>query len=179
MSLCGCGDGGNPKLTMMDACNYIRAQESVQWYGRESLERNVARLGDKSEHGWSYRALKSHRFIEISMVTHHSPDSGRKWDRGRRVSRCGESIDIGSRMCTRIDCWVRMDVRPIRCILFGALCSVISRFGASYENLIRRQQRRWCWEPRRLSLKYRCSHRVLGKSLRFDHKMRCDEIFYD
>lgn len=188
MALCGCGDGGNPKLAMMDACNYVRAQESATIRSGEPRTKCCTtwrQIGGRLVlSGFEKPPIYQSCLIEISMVTHHFPDSGREWDRGRRVSRCGELIDIGSRMCTRIDWWVRMDARstprPIRCISSDALCSVIPRFsGASYENLIRRQQRRWCSEHRRLSLKYRCSHREIGKSLRFDHKMRCDEIFYD
>lgn len=85
MALRGCGDGGSLKLAMMDACNHACAQESVRRYGRESIERNVH---DSETNRWTsvlpgfekppiYRS----RLIEISMVTHHSPDSDREWER--------------------------------------------------------------------------------------------------
>ncbi|KAM0727144.1 hypothetical protein ACS0PU_007305 [Formica fusca] len=41
LSMALCGDGGSFISTMMDACNHVRAQESVRCYGRESVERNL------------------------------------------------------------------------------------------------------------------------------------------
>ncbi|XP_011260399.1 uncharacterized protein LOC105253808 [Camponotus floridanus] len=82
MALCDCGDGENPKLAVMDACNYIRAQKSVTIRSGEprtkccTTRRQIG--GQLVLSDFEKPPIYQSCLIEISMVTHHFPDSGRE-----------------------------------------------------------------------------------------------------
>lgn len=135
----------------------------------------------------SSRALKSHRFIGavwskfqwshtiLPIVTESGREKGksmrkvdRYWQQVGRMYMYGWLSTYGCAKHTATD-------------TMYLVRRFVLRHSAIPRSFVREFDKasttaRWCSEHRRLPLKYRCSHREIGKSSRFDYKMRCDEI---